>query len=90
MAYAETKGSRRKITGGKRIGHIELGVCLQADIDSTTPLTHPIAGGQPQEDIDASNATTSTAFVCVDVQEDPETLPGIVFLTSRHEKFVGY
>ncbi len=82
MAYAEVKGSRRRITGGKRVGLIELGVKL-----GTEAITQPAVGGPPSE---GTSATDVTDFMCVDMQEDPETLPGITFLTSRFEKFVAY
>ena len=85
MAYAEVKGSRKKRKVANKEMFVEIGVEL-----GTTAYTHPARGSQSSYDISVEAATSSTGFVCTNIQEDPDTLPGITFVTSTFERFVGY
>ena len=90
MAYAEVKGSRRKKLAGTKEMLVELGVALNSDLTGTSAYTHPARGSQPTVDGTATAASASTEFACTDIQENTDAVPGIAFITSTFERFVGY
>ena len=81
--YAEVKGSRSV----RRSGRIELfyehGVVLVGDTGQ------PAVGNKPEAD-GGGAATAVTDYVCTDVDDKQEIVPGLRMVVSVFKKFVAY